>query len=61
MLSMLKTIGVERNKLTGKIPSEFGRVRLLTRASFDFNQLSGTVPAQLTELPLLGKQKNVLQ
>ena len=54
---------LDRNQLTGEIPSEIGNLTNLTRLSLNRNQLTGSIPPEignLTNLTLLSLYDNQL-
>jgi hypothetical protein len=49
----LDTLGLERNKISGSIPSEFGRLDRLVFLALDENELTGIIPDTLGDLSSL--------
>ncbi|XP_066326509.1 DNA damage-repair/toleration protein DRT100-like [Miscanthus floridulus] len=52
-LAELKHLDLTNNRLTGRLPSDFGRLRMLSRALLGRNRLSGPMPASVASMPRL--------
>ncbi|KAI3887125.1 hypothetical protein MKX03_008065 [Papaver bracteatum] len=51
----LASFDISRNKITGRIPTEFGKLKNLNELSLDSNELIGEIPKELLELSSLLK------
>lgn len=52
-LTMLKTLHLNDNQLTGPIPAVVGTLAELTELHLDSNQISGVVPDELSNLSMV--------
>ncbi|CAN0893084.1 DNA damage-repair/toleration protein DRT100 [Linum grandiflorum] len=49
-MKSLKHLDLSSNKLSGKIPTDFGRLKMLGRAPMSRNQLEGSIPESVSEM-----------
>ena len=53
LLTSLKSIDVEDNKIQGTIPTELGTLSKLTNLNFNLNEIAGTMPTEMGQLLFL--------